>query len=143
MQPAVDKICRHIEQQRPLHRIRDHQRHVVLTQQLNERITRKALIADLNRVPDRRVLPHARADLDRGPIVQPVIVLLRQPRRGSMGPRQQLEKLTKALGVKSQLRRKLPQDRPELLPKLQKPAREEVGQRLLGVAQLQHVRQVS
>ncbi len=55
MQPHVDEIRGHIEQQRPVHRIRNYQRHIVLPQQPHKLLARKALISNLDRMPDLRL----------------------------------------------------------------------------------------
>jgi hypothetical protein len=55
-------------------------------------------------------------------------------------PRQQLEEALQHIGTETEARRKLPQDRPQLRPEHQQAGSEEVRQRNLHVAQLQHVR---
>src|SRR5438045_2102966 len=67
-------------------------------------------------------------------------MLARQQRGFGGVARQELEEFAEARLVPAELRRKLPEDRPELFTQAEHPGSEVVCQRLADVAQLLHVR---
>src|SRR5690242_19556587 len=67
----------------------------------------------------------------------------RQSRRRAHIPRQHLEKRLDLFGIKTKLRRKLPQNRPELRAQPQNTRSKEIRQRLAYLCQPQHVREVA
>src|SRR5277367_2717883 len=86
MKTAINKAGSQVHQQRPLHRIRHHQPHAVVSEQLNELLVNKTLMANLNGMSQGSIL----ADLKPRTVVQTLIVAARQlgcllPRPGQHG----------------------------------------------------------
>lgn len=139
MQPAINKIRSHIHQQRPLHRIRNNKPNIVRPQKTHKLRYHKALVPNLNTMPQRSIKLHTYSIL----IIQPSRMSSRKRSRSPRRSRQQPKERFKPLPLKPHLRRKLPQYRPKLFPQPQHPARKIIRQRHLHLTQLQHMRDVT
>ena len=136
MQPDVDEVGRDVEELWPATgRVGHHQPDPELAQQRREGRGAVAVVPDLQGVPQRPVGQHP----GPGPVGQPLVVASGQVGRFAGGGGQPGEEVGQPVGVESQRRRQLPQQRSQLVLQGQHPGAEEVGQRRVDVAQLLHV----
>ena len=61
----------------------------------------------------------------------------------ALGAGKKFEEILEALAIETELWRELPENRAEFWAELEQAVGEEVGKRLLGVAQFQHVREIA
>ena len=108
-------------------------------QQREERRVPEALVADLQRVPERPVGVRDRL----GPPVEPRVVLTGELCRRAGAARQQVQERVDPRGVEAQARRELPEQRAQLGTEREDARGEEVGQRHADVAQLLEVGDVA
>src|SRR6185369_12556765 len=91
--------------------VRDAERDAGTAEEPQERRSVVARVSDLERIAKWAIGAH----VDVGPVAEPAVVSARE-RRGRGGrPRQDREERLEARGVEGELRRQLPEDRPELL----------------------------
>ncbi len=112
MQAQVDEIRRDVVSHWPLaRRFGDHQRNPIRTQQIDETLLEKALVPDLDRMPQsaRGAARKARTASHPGRVFA--------GERVGVGriPRQQLEEGCHLRAVVAEVRRELPQHRPQFL----------------------------
>src|SRR5512146_2244787 len=140
MQPQVHEIRGDVLRHRPLPgRLCDDQRDALLAQQIDEGGVAKALVPDFDGVTQRTL----RVDCEAHPAFHPRRPPPRQP-AGRFGvARQHAEEALHALPVVFEVRRELPEDRPEFLAQVEHTRCEEIGERLLDPAQPQHVSDVA
>src|SRR5690606_19065580 len=113
----------------------NHQRDAALTQQLHKGSVEKALVPNLDRVSQGPI----RVDGQTHSTLHSLVALASQTQCARRVLRQPLEECAHALGIESELRWKLPQNGPELVPQMEDARGEEVGQRRLHVTQPLHV----
>src|SRR4051812_16898697 len=90
---------------------------------------------DLERITDRKRFSY----FQPGGRLKLFIVTTTEPRRCPGVSRQQGKKFLQALSIESEIRRQLPQNRPELFAQGEDTRSEKICQRFLNVAQLFHV----
>src|SRR5690606_3911583 len=137
VQPCVHEVGRDVLRVWPLRaRIGEDEREIVLPQQLDERLVEEAVVAELERVPDRAVRQRLRpAALLHAVIVGPGESRCR-PHRARQLPHECIE----SFRVEPTPRRELPEDRPELVTEPEHARREEVRERRAHIVELFHVR---
>ncbi len=140
MQAHVDEVRRDVLVQRPgVGRVRHHPGDAVLAQQPDEVGRDETLVPHFHGMADASVAARLQAGASFQALVMPAGDL-----RGLMGGlRQHPEEGLEHLGVETHRGRELPEDGPQLLAQLEQARGEEVGQRRVDVAQLEHVRDVA
>ncbi|PAV73138.1 hypothetical protein WR25_27075 [Diploscapter pachys] len=140
VQAQVDEIGRDFLDIRPFAgAVGDHQRDLVLAQQVDEGVAEEARMADLHGMAQARIA----ADGATTVVLQAFCGLPGTGARGLTVAGQQGEKIADALSVELHVRGKLPEERPQLVTQQQWPRGKEVGQRLVDVAQPSHMGDVA
>ena len=116
--------------------IRKDQHSIVAPEKLREFFAEEALVAHLESIAEGGAM----FGLGPAPVLQSLVMTRCERRRLSRVAREKLEKLSKTLCVVLEIVRKLPEDRAELFGQAQDPRSEEIGEWLLHVAQLFHMR---
>ncbi|MNP10636.1 hypothetical protein D3C76_1027920 [compost metagenome] len=112
-----------------------HQRYPVLAQQLDEGFAQETFVANFHRMAQ----PGIAADVEAAIVLQACRAALGAFAGSLAVARQQVEEPGKAAFIELHVRRKLPQERPELVAQQQRPGGKKVGHRLFDVLQPSHM----
>ena len=131
VQPQIDEVGGHILGIGPRDRVGEDERHPVAPQEGHKGRVEKALMADLDRVPQVAPVPR----LGPGALGEPVAAPFGEGGGGLGVARQQCQEMVETLGIEAKGRRELPEDRAELLLQPQDAGGKEIGERRLDLAQ--------
>ena len=138
MEADVDEVGGEVEEERPLDGVGDDEADVVAAKQADEFGCGEGFVADFDAVADAGA---GGGVAQRGDGASREALMMHSGEGGhfAVGAGEEIEEGGEAVGVEAHLRRELPEDGAKFAAEREDTAGEEVGERLLDVAELEHV----